>query len=91
MQSQNTTRDTYAEMLGRIGTDPTRLLTVASYWAEFDELTELLDNAQATFEADERALLKLCAASGAVHRPATVTEPAAFPLWLLREFYPANP
>ena len=91
MQSQNTTHDIHPKLLGRIGADPARLLTVADYWAEFDEPTELLDNPQVTFEKDGRALLKLCLTSGIVHRPAIVTEPAAFPLWLLLEFYPANP
>ncbi|MBX9821205.1 hypothetical protein [Afipia birgiae] len=77
--------------LGRIGRDPARLIAVGDYWAEFDAPVELLDDPQTTFTEDGHELLKLCLANGIPYRPAGDGQAIAFPVWLLREFYPANP
>jgi len=52
---------------------------------------ELLDDPQTTFTEDGHELLKLCLANGIPYRPAGDGQAIAFPVWLLREFYPANP
>ena len=78
-------------LLGRIGRDPARPLTVADYWTEFGEPAELLDDPQATFAEDGHELLKLCLANDIPYRPTSDEQAMAFPVWLLREFYPANP
>ncbi len=72
----------------RAATNPLRLLTVASYWAEFDEPTQLLDDPLDTFAQDARDLITLCERDAIPYNPGI--EPA-FPVWLLRAFYPANP
>jgi hypothetical protein len=77
--------------LGRIAADPSRLMTVREWWFEMDEPVEMLTDPQATFEKDERELLKLCLANGIVFRAGTPERTAGFPVWLFRELYPANP
>lgn len=67
------------------------LLSVADYWSEFDEPTDSLKDSQATFAADGIDLLRLCLANGIAYRPASAGLPMAFPIWLFREFYEANP
>jgi hypothetical protein len=68
--------------------DPLRMLSVASYWAEFNEPIQLLDDPLGTFSADAKDLIALCDQHGILH--GSGQEPT-FPVWLLREFYPANP
>jgi hypothetical protein len=68
--------------------DPLRMLSVASYWAEFDEPIQLLDDPLGTFAADAKALIAMCERYGIAFSP---SDEPIFPVWLLREFYPANP
>jgi hypothetical protein len=68
--------------------DPMRLLSVASYWAEFNEPIQLLEDPLGTFAADAKDLIVLCERHGIAF--SSSGEPT-FPVWLLREFYPANP
>ncbi|MGM4929718.1 hypothetical protein [Tardiphaga sp. 619_E2_N8_5] len=68
--------------------NPLRMLSVGSYWAEFDEPIQLLDDPLGTFAADAKALITLCERHNILYIPGQ--EPA-FPVWLLREFYPSNP
>lgn len=72
----------------RVARDPLRLLTVADYWVEFDEPVELLEDPRATFRQDAADLIAACELHGIAYRR---DEVPAFPVWLLREFYPANP
>lgn len=72
----------------RIARDPCRFISVANYWTEFDEPIDLLNDPQATFMSDEMDLISICEMHGiAYQRDRGLT----FPVWLLREFYPANP
>ena len=73
----------------RVAGDPMRLLTIAAYWAEFDEPIEYLENPEATFAEDAQSLGSLCEENGIAYQRSE--RAAAFPLWLLREFYPENP
>lgn len=68
--------------------DPLRMLSVASYWAEFDEPIQLLDDPLGTFAADAKDLIAMCERHGVSYSASA--EPT-FPVWLLRVFYPANP
>jgi hypothetical protein len=93
----NTAPDQPSTALGRIGRDPSRLMTVREWWHEMDEPVEMLADPEASFEEDERALLGLCRENGTNHR-GPLGEPregegreAAFPAWLLLQFYPLNP
>lgn len=74
--------------LGRIGRDPGRLLSVPDYWKEFDEPIELLKNPDRTFSKDAERLAVICEQHRIPYLRGEI-EPA-FPVWLLREFYPAN-
>ena len=76
--------------LGRIGADPSRLMTVREWWFDMDEPVEMLTDPKATFAEDERELIRLCAAEGIAYRT-TAKSGAAFPAWLLGRFYPVNP
>jgi hypothetical protein len=75
--------------LQRVGSDPAQLFTVESYWTAFDEPIELLTDAAATFALDAARLAVICNRHRIAYR-ADDREPA-FPVWLLREVYPANP
>ncbi|UGV24685.1 hypothetical protein E0H22_02680 [Rhodopseudomonas boonkerdii] len=68
--------------------DPLRLLSVADYWVEFGEPIDLLEDPRATFSEDAAHLIAACERQGIAYRRGDVP---AFPVWLLREFYPANP
>jgi hypothetical protein len=72
----------------RVARDPLRLLSVADYWVEFDEPIDMLEDPRTTFEQDARHLIAACERHGIAYRRDDVP---AFPVWLLREFYPANP
>ncbi|WP_156946989.1 hypothetical protein [Afipia birgiae] len=76
---------------GRTGCDPARLLTVAEYWVQFDEPIEFLEDPAATFAGDGQSLIAICEANDIPYRPAGTVQAAGFPVWLLMEFYPANP
>lgn len=89
--SVNTTHDPKATILGRIATEPTRLMTVREWWKEADEPIELLADPAATFEAEECKLLSLCAANSIAYRAASNGKSAAFPAWLFLVAIPANP
>jgi hypothetical protein len=99
MKQWGTMNDTFKSLLdqpttllGRIGADPARLLTVCEWWYEMDEPVATLNDPQTTFREDEQKLLKLCLANQIPYRPATSAEkPARFPIWLFRELYLANP
>ncbi len=67
----------------------TRLMTLAEWWAEFDEPIEYLEDPEAILAEDARCLIELCEAHAIVHQQ-TERGPA-FPNWLLKEFYPENP
>lgn len=73
--------------LGRIGADPSRLMSVREWWYEMDEPVAMLEDPQGAFRADERTLLKVCLDNGIAYRAATAKRPAAFPAWLFREVY----
>jgi hypothetical protein len=77
--------------LTRVALDPARMLSVADYWAEFDEPIELLDDPARTFAEDAARLGDICRANNIPHRPASGIHDGAFPVWMLREFYPVNP
>ncbi|WP_244628366.1 hypothetical protein [Tardiphaga robiniae] len=72
----------------KVARDPMRLLSVADYWIEFDEPTDLLHDPRATFEQDAAHLIAACELHGIAYRQ---DDEPAFPIWLLREFYPSNP
>jgi hypothetical protein len=72
-------------LLGRIGADPSRLMTVREWWYEMDEPISMLSDPQAIFREGERELLNLCLANGIGDRPATSERPAGFPMWLFNE------
>lgn len=74
-------------VLGRIGADPMRLMSVREWWYEMDEPVALLEDPQEALRTDEQALLKVCLDNGISYRAATTTRPAAFPAWLFREVY----
>ncbi|SNT56463.1 hypothetical protein SAMN05216374_5004 [Tardiphaga sp. OK246] len=72
----------------RVARDPLRLLSIADYWTEFDEPADLLEDPRATFKQDAADLIATCELNGIAYRR---DDEPAFPVWLLREFYPANP
>jgi hypothetical protein len=78
-----------ATALERVGRDPAQLFTVEAYWIAFDEPVELLTNRAQTFADDTASLAALCEQHRIPHRQDD--QGHAFPVWLLREFYPANP
>jgi len=69
--------------------EPMRLLTVAQFWEEYEEPIDLLEDPEATFADDERSLAVICKEHGIAYRD-TERQPA-FPVWVLRAFYPENP
>jgi len=78
-----------ATALERVGRDPAQLFTVEAYWTAFNEPVELLTNPAETFAEDTATLAALCEQHRIPHR--RDPQGHAFPVWLLREFYPANP
>lgn len=78
-----------ATVLGRVGENPTRLMTIREWWYEMDEPVTLA-NPSATFREDESSMIELCRSDGIAYRPASNGRPAAFPAWRLALFY-ANP
>ncbi|MGM4895939.1 hypothetical protein [Tardiphaga sp. 839_C3_N1_4] len=68
-------------LLGRIGADPSRFITVRDWWRE-NEPADLLVNPEGTFRSEERSLLKLCEENGITYRSATDACAAGFPVWL---------
>jgi hypothetical protein len=67
--------------LGRIGADPSRLMTVHEWWHD-NEPVDLLVDPEATLRSEERSMLQLCENNGIPYRPATATSAACFPVWL---------
>ena len=77
--------------LGRVGRDPSRLMTIREWWHEMDEPVATLADPQATFREDERDMIERCERDGIGYRPASDRgQPSAFPAWRLAVFY-ANP
>lgn len=77
-------------VLAKVARDPARLLSVRQYWAEFNEPVEFLDDPERTFREDTADLLRVCLRH-AVPYSLSDCGTLAFPVWLLREFYPVNP
>jgi len=77
--------------LGRIGADPTRLMTVREWWFEMGEPVEVLADPQDAFADDERELLWLSSVNAIPYRAPSNGQPAAFPAWLFLVAIPANP
>jgi hypothetical protein len=75
--------------LERVGRDPAQFFTVEAYWIAFDEPVELLTDPAQTFASDTASLATLCEQHRIPHRHDD--QGHAFPVWLLREFYPATP
>jgi hypothetical protein len=75
--------------LGRVGADPSRLMTIREWWYEMDEPVAMLADPQATFREDERKMIEQCRRDGIciAYREG---ERTAFPAWRLAMFY-ANP
>lgn len=72
--------------------DPHRMLTIAAYWAEFDEPIEYLEDPEKTFTEDARRFISICLTRSIPFEvPEAGLAEAAFPLWLLRKQYPPNP
>jgi len=78
-----------ATALELVGRDPAQLFAVEAYWTAFDEPVELLTNRTQTFADDTASLATLCEQHRISHRQDD--QGHAFPVWLLREFYRANP
>ncbi|WP_047308390.1 hypothetical protein [Rhodopseudomonas palustris] len=76
--------------LAKVARDPERLLTVREFWTEFNEPTDLLDDADETFRLDTVDLIRACVSQGIPYADGGHTN-SAFPVWLLRDFYPVNP
>jgi hypothetical protein len=66
------------------------MLSVADYWVEFDEPVERLTDPAKTFAEDAMRLSATCEDHGIPYQSSANGEPE-FPVWLLREFYAANP
>ncbi|UZE49048.1 hypothetical protein ONR75_30800 [Rhodopseudomonas sp. P2A-2r] len=78
-----------ASALERVGRDPAQLFTVEAYWNAFGDPVELLASPAQTFASNTASLAALCEEHRIPHRHDD--QGHAFPVWLLREFYPANP
>ena len=78
-----------ATALELVGRDPAQLFTVEAYWIAFDEPVELLTNPTQTFADDTASLAALCEQHRIPYRHDD--QGHAFPVWLLYQFYPANP
>ena len=80
--------------LGRVGADPSRLMTIREWWYEMmDEpvAIAMLADPRATFREDERNMIEQCRRDGIAYRTASSDGgPNAFPAWRLAMFY-ANP
>jgi hypothetical protein len=83
--------------LGRVGADPSRLMTIREWWYEMDEPVAMLADPHATFREDERNMIEQCRRDGiniastrCEHLAYRDDERAAFPAWRLAMFY-ANP
>ena len=59
-ETLTTPPDHRATPLGRIGSDPSRLMTVREWWYEMDKPVEMLADPAATFTEDTRELMGLC-------------------------------
>jgi hypothetical protein len=72
--------------------NPHRMMTISAYWTQFNEPIEHLTDPEATFRDDARRFVSTCLARQ-IHfdLPKGGLGEAAFPLWFLREQYPANP
>jgi hypothetical protein len=70
-------------VLGRIGRDPSRLMTTREWWHTMDEPVETLDDPEAAFAEDEGKLIKLCRQHGVDYREAGEGRETAFPVWLM--------
>jgi hypothetical protein len=62
-------------------------MTIREWWYETGEPVDMLSNPQATFRADEDAVVEWCRRGGIPHRPPGEDYPIAFPAWLLAVFY----
>lgn len=73
--------------LGRIGADPSRLLTVHDWWHEMEEPVDLLLDLESTFREEEEAITRLCRDNGISYQAATSTHCASFPIWIFTKIY----
>ena len=87
----NTPSSHLTTVLGRIGRDPSRLMTVREWWHEMDEPVEMLADPLTTFAEDEREIIQLCLAHRISYRPVEDGQRAAFPAWMFLRAYPENP
>jgi hypothetical protein len=87
-----TLRNQPTTTLGRVGADPSRLMTIREWWYEMmDEPLAMLADPLATFREDERNMIEQCRRDGIAYRTASSDGgPDAFPAWRLAMFY-ANP
>lgn len=69
-------------VFGRIGRDPSRLMTAREWWHE-NEFLDLVEDPEAVFADDEGTLIKLCRQHGVDYREAGEGREAAFPAWLM--------
>lgn len=69
--------------------DPQRMMSIAGYWAEFEEPIEHLDDPQATFLDDARRLVSVCLIRDIPFQvPEAGLSEALFPVWVLERKYP---
>jgi len=74
----------FTTALGRVGADPSRLMTIRDWWYEMDEPVAMLSDPQATFREDERSMIDQCRRDGVAYHEG---ERTAFPAWRLAMFY----
>jgi hypothetical protein len=90
MQNTSTTSSANSTSpLGRIGRDPSRLVTAREWWHEMNAPLDLPEDPEVVFAQDEYHLIKFCRENGIDYRERREGEEAAFPIWmmLLLQFY----
>jgi hypothetical protein len=69
--------------------DPWRMISIATFWAEFDQPIEHLEDPPATFLSDARRLINICLIRELPFQvPEAGLSEALFPLWILERMYP---
>ncbi len=82
MHQNTSTAANPTTVLGRIGRDPSRLMTVREWWHENEPL-DLVEDPEAVFADDEGNLIALCRQHGVDYCEAGEGREAAFPVWLM--------